>query len=162
MRVRGVGCLCLIFCIAPRLRGVCFFPCFFVSPRGTKSPEIFFQKTPRYRGKRPRACFFVLFQIQSSTAPGGVYSHYYGNTGYGHIGSICTDCCVRWSNYFTEADSAPPRTSDQQSHAIHSSSLTTINTMRAFIVSSEKDSGFPPLVDSPRVVRTHRDYRRLL
>ena len=141
---------------------MCPLSCFLYRPGEPKALFFFSSETPRYRGKRPRACFFVLFQIQSSTAPGGVYSHYYGNTGYGHIGSICTDCCVRWSNYFTEADSAPPRTSDQQSHAIHSSSLTTINTMRAFIVSSEKDSGFPPLVDSPRVVRTHRDYRRLL
>ena len=85
------GLFFLVFCISPRLRGVGFFldflylPAFerclpfflfYVSPGGPKAPKSF-QKTPRYRGKRPGASFFVFFHLQNRTVPGGVYSHYY-------------------------------------------------------------------------------------
>ena len=42
------------------VRGVCFSSCFFfVSPRGGKSPELFSQKTPRPRSKRPGVLFYA-------------------------------------------------------------------------------------------------------
>ena len=74
------GLFFLIVCIAPLLKDVCLFSCFFVSPEGAKSPEICFQKMPPYyRGIFPGASFVVLFHVQNRTAAEDVYSHYYGS-----------------------------------------------------------------------------------
>ena len=61
-----------MFFVSPRVREVCTFFLVFRIALGAKSPEIFFQKTPRYRGKRPGASFFVFFHLQNRTALGGV------------------------------------------------------------------------------------------
>ena len=57
-------------CCCERLRGACFFSCFFVSPRRAERPDIFFQKTPRPHSKRPGAFFYVCKTI----APQGAFT----------------------------------------------------------------------------------------
>ena len=44
LHLRCVFFFLFFFCIAPRVRGVRVFPCFFVSPSGAKRPEIVFRK----------------------------------------------------------------------------------------------------------------------
>ena len=70
VRVRGVCGFSLDFLYRPAFeRCVPFFLLFRIAPGGQK-PRNFFQKTPRYRGKRPGASFFVFFHMQNRTAPG--------------------------------------------------------------------------------------------
>ena len=55
------GLFFLMFCIAPRLRGVRLFSCFFVSPRGAKAPKSFFRKRPGIVVNAPGRLFSYSF-----------------------------------------------------------------------------------------------------
>ena len=94
-------------------RCVPFFLVFSYRPGGPNAPKSF-SETPRYCSKRPRASFFVSFNLQNRTAPGGVYSHYYGisrdamcSTCAGHITCHAftppCDACIPSRAWYTSA-----------------------------------------------------------
>ena len=79
----------LIFCIAPRLRGVCLFFFFFVSPQGAKNPEIFFHKAPIFapaKSYRPFTCVITIPSISLNRV----------RIVWLHSGLIDTSCTYEW------------------------------------------------------------------